>query len=147
MPNLHDTLDQTEWWYGQDGYPYRLTEMEQSHRINVVNFLLRRARNIYERHQWLEFRVMQNAPEEVFNEWMHQYERAVSSEPEEWLKRTPLMQALDKLIKDHDTVDGEVVSNEVVVTQPSDHTMSPTGRFRVNKPLRLQPIKPERFSD
>jgi hypothetical protein len=110
MPNFLDTLEQEEWWYGQDGYPYRISEMEQSHRINVLAFLRRRAKNLYDRHQWQEFRFMQDAPEEVFTEWM----RGISSDPVEWLNKMPLMQALERAVREHDTVDGEVVSHEIV---------------------------------
>lgn len=145
MPDIIKTLGQTVWWYGQDGFPYRIDQMEQSHRINVVNFLRRRAANLYERYQWRVFRVMQNAPEEVFNEWMRECERTIASDPVEWLNSTPLMKALEKAICDHDTIDGEVVSNEVVVVP--DTSMSPTGRFHVNRPPRMQCIKPARFSD
>lgn len=146
MPSLLDTLDQEEWWYGQDGYPYRLAEMEQSHRINVQAFLRRRAKNIYDRHQWHEFRIMESAPDDVFAEWMHESERMVDSDPVEWLNSTPFMQALDRAIRDHDTVEGEVVTNEVAVRPGT--SVSPTGRLRVQMP-RLQSVYPEheRFTD
>lgn len=119
MPSLLQTLEQTEYWYGQDGFPYRLTEMEQSHRINVLAFLRRRARNIYERHQWAELKVMETAPDDVFAGWEAENERRLNSDPVEWLNSMPLMQELERLVKAEDTIDGEVVTNEVATTQPS----------------------------
>lgn len=157
MPNIHETLMQDEMWYGQDGLPYHIDQMEQSHRINVVNFLLRRAASLYKQHQWYEFNIMESAPEDVFNEWLRDTMNTLNDKPEEWLQRTPLMKALDKAIKAHDTIDGEVVPNEEIVIHPDTSAFeqavstaktrfgSPTGRLeRLPGPISSQfPI--ERF--
>lgn len=114
MHDIYETLQQTEMWYGQDDYPYRIDEMEQSHRYNVQNFLRRRAKHLYERSLWREFRSMQGAPEDVFDAWMSENERTLTDKPDQWLERTPFMQALDKAIRDHGTIDGEVVDSHLV---------------------------------
>lgn len=152
MPSLHEVLDQEVMWYGQDGFPYKVAEMEQSHRINVQAFLRRRAKNIYLRHQWLEFHFMQDAPEDVFNAWMRENERTLNSDPEEWLNRTPFMQALERAIKNDNTVDGEIVTHEVVVRPGSRVDLgnaSVTGRLNTNRnrpprPHSFKPTGPER---
>jgi hypothetical protein len=43
VPKITDTLRQDEWWYGRDSFPYRITEMETSHVVNVLDWLRRRA--------------------------------------------------------------------------------------------------------
>jgi hypothetical protein len=158
MPDLLKTLDQEEWWYGQDGYPYKIAGMEQSHRVNVQAFLRRRAKNIYDRHQRREFRIMESAPDDVFNEWMTETERGINSDPVEWLDNTPFMRALGKAIKNANTIDGEVVTDEVAVRPNAEFVVvdkrttrhpSPTGRMVEDLPLRFHSVHPrhERFSD
>lgn len=103
MPSIIDTLEQTEMWYGQDGLPYKLTEMEQSHRVNVVNFLRRRAGQL-QYHSWrLELHYMRNAPDDVADAWG----RELPNSSEEWLENRPLMQELTRLIKLHDSIQPE----------------------------------------
>jgi hypothetical protein len=92
-------------WYGQDGFPYKIKEMEQSHRINVVNFLRRRAVQLYDRKTWREFKAMERAPEDVFNQWMAEREWAISQSPEQWLNEQPLIKALERAIKMHDCIE------------------------------------------
>lgn len=118
MPILLETLEQEEMWYGEDGFPYRIEDMEQSHRINVVNFLRRRAENIYLRHQWVEARMMANAPDDVQDAYDAEMRRTLNDKPEEWLMRRPLIQALQRAIARHNTIDGEVVDGRPVVYQP-----------------------------
>lgn len=105
MPDIFKTLEQETMWYGQDGYPYRIEDMEQSHRINVVNFLRRRAVHMYERKLWREFRQMEGAPEDVFDQWMTQNERSLPQGPEDWLNSTPLIRALERAIKVYDSIE------------------------------------------
>ncbi len=114
MHDIFETLEQKEMWYGQDDFPYRIDEMEQSHRINVQNFLRRRAAQLYRRRLWAEFKIMERAPEDVFDAWMAENEHSLESNPGEWLDNTPFMQALDKAIRDHGTIDGEVVDSHLV---------------------------------
>jgi hypothetical protein len=99
MPNLISILEQDEVWYGQDGFPYYIAEMGTSHIVNVLAFLRRRADNIYERKQWLEMRHMENAPEEVWNDWVRQNQNSIPSDPLEWLNNRPLMQRFEQELK------------------------------------------------
>lgn len=125
---LVEILEQEEMWYGQDGFPYRIEDMEQSHRINVVNFLKRRAQNIYLRHQWAEFMQMYHAPQDVFDSWMSANMYTINDDPEEWLMRRPLIQALQRAIAKHNTIDGEVVSeskNQVDIRTMAKHPAGP----------------------
>lgn len=114
MHDIFETLEQTEMWYGQDDYPYKLSEMEQSHRINVKNFLERRAQHLYGRGLWREFKMMERAPEDVFDAWMAENENALTGNPVDWLRNRPFMKALEQAIKNHNTIDGEVVDSHLV---------------------------------
>lgn len=109
MHDIFETLEQTEMWYGQDDYPYKLSEMEQSHRINVKNFLERRAQQLHSRGLWREFKMMERAPEDVFDAWMAENANSITGDPVDWLHSKPFMKALEQAIKNHDTIDGEVV--------------------------------------
>jgi hypothetical protein len=42
-------LEQTEMWYGEDGFPYKITEMETRHLENVIRFLARQSKNLFAR--------------------------------------------------------------------------------------------------
>jgi hypothetical protein len=105
MPSLFDTLEQDEMWYGQDGYPYVVDEMETSHIRNLIGFLQRRADNIYKRHQWHEARLMESAPDDVFDGWMAEQRRAIPSDPLEWLNRRPLMQKLERVLRLRESIE------------------------------------------
>jgi hypothetical protein len=104
MPGLLSTLEQTEMWYGQDGFPYKVDEMETSHLRNTIAFLQRRAHNLYERHKWHEHRMFANAPDEVYNEYMHEMSRSIESNPVEWLGQRPLIQKMIQLVKLRESV-------------------------------------------
>lgn len=107
--SIIDTLEQTEWWFGEDGYPHRLTEMEQKHRINVIRMLWRRAAQLYERSIWREEQMLINAPDEVLHHYEAQRARELPASPEEWLRSRPLFQELQRLIRRYDAIDAEVL--------------------------------------
>lgn len=128
MAILLETLEQEEMWYGEDGFPYHIEDMEQSHRINVVNFLKRRAQNIYLRHQYAEMCMISRAPDDVQMAYEAKMRRLLDDDPVEWLMRRPLMQALQRAISRHNTVDGEVVSeskNQVDIRAMAKHPAGP----------------------
>lgn len=104
MASVIGVLEQEEMWYGQDGYPYRLSEMEQSHRYNVLRFLRRRAEHLYDRKDWLEFKRMGNAPDDVFESFMRERERSIGCDPLEWLNSRPLVLALERHIRLHESI-------------------------------------------
>jgi hypothetical protein len=129
MHDIFETLQQTEMWYGQDDFPYRIDEMEQSHRYNVRNFLLRRAEHLYNRQVWREFRTMERAPEDVFDAWMAENEHSLPTSPALWLNNTPLMKALEQAIKNHGTIDGEVVDSHLVGEKELAHVGAALKRY------------------
>jgi hypothetical protein len=100
MPNIVNTLKQSEFWYAQDGMPYRLADMEPSHRHNVLAFLKRRATDLYAHMLW----QASDAVEEDLGAMI-----AITEDPEEWLSRTILVQELERLIRLDGSVDGEFI--------------------------------------
>lgn len=129
MHDIFETLEQTEMWYGQDDYPYKLDEMEQSHRYNVKNFLERRAEALHTRRLWREFKVMEGAPEDVFDAWMAENESKVMASPSAWLSNTPFMKALEQAIKNDGTIDGEVVDSHLVGEKELANVGKALGRY------------------
>lgn len=115
-PNLLDTLEQEEWWYGQDGFPYRVAEMESSHRVNVLNFLRRRADNLWARALWRERRELEDAPEDVMRSWERDAASQVAADPLEWLNSKPLVKSLRYwiLLQDSYDVDFEVADERAL---------------------------------
>lgn len=116
MPRIVETLRQTEWWYGEDGFPYRVDEMELTHLWNVVNWLTRRADQLRRQHYWAEFIAVNGIDEgcsEVsvrlaFREWLR-LQNEIESKPTDWLDRTPLVRALRRELLTRVTTDGDVV--------------------------------------
>lgn len=96
--SIIDVLEQDTRWLGQDGFPYLISEMEQSHRINVLRFLERRAEQLYRQKAFRdakdEARYLRDAPDEVWSAWEAQQDRALPQDPMEWLKSTPCVKAL-----------------------------------------------------
>jgi hypothetical protein len=86
--SIIDVLEQDQQWLGQDGFPYLISEMEQSHRINVLRFLERRAEQLYRRDE----RILAGAPDDVWGEYDRQ--RALPQDPMQWLISTPCVRAL-----------------------------------------------------
>lgn len=152
MHDIFETLQQTVMWYGQDDFPYRVDEMEQSHRYNVQNFLRRRAEHLRSRMLWRESRYMtEDTPPEVMAAWLRDNERMLMGSAEDWLNATPFMKALDKAIRDHGTIDGEVVDSHLVnekelagvgaaIARSTYRMKSVTGRLRPVSDPPLQGI-------
>jgi hypothetical protein len=90
--SIIDVLEQDTRWLGQDGFPYLISEMEQSHRINVLRFLERRAEQLYRQKAWRDERILAGAPDEVWSEYERQ--RALPQDPMRWLASTPCVRAL-----------------------------------------------------
>ena len=133
MHDIFETLEQTEMWYGQDDFPYKIAEMEQSHRINVKNFLERRAQQLHSRGLWREFKVMERAPEDVFDAWMAENENSITGDPVDWLHNKPFMKALEQAIKNHDTIDGEVVHDAGTITMADAKQSVRDGVYRMKR--------------
>lgn len=112
MPNIIETLQQTEMWYAQDGMPYRLVDMEPSHRFNVLGFLKRRAQNLVGHRNWQDLQSLFGAPDEVFDAWMHQIEEPA----DRWLARQPLVVELERLCRLDGSMEGEVVESKGELT-------------------------------
>jgi hypothetical protein len=95
MPHIIDTLEQTEYWYGQDGRPYLVEHMEQSHRVNVLNFLERRARNLMEHARWREQNAAaRSLSREDYEAYIDQCMATIDGNPVDWLDSKPFVQNL-----------------------------------------------------
>jgi hypothetical protein len=105
---LIDSLEQDEFWFGQDARPYRIKDMEQRHRLNVLAMLRRRAESLYDHKQWLDFGDLRNAPDEV----MDAYYAELPQDPLKWINSRPLVIAMEKAVRDYGTVDGEVIAED-----------------------------------
>lgn len=103
MPNIIDTLKQTEWWYVWDGMPVKLVDMEPEYRVNLLYFLQRRAKSLYDHFVW------QTTGEE------DEPAAALTEDAEAWLARAPLVLELARLIMLNGSVDGEVVEDHEVI--------------------------------
>lgn len=116
MPNIVETLGQTEWWYGADSYPYRLAEMPTSYLTNVLEWLRRRADQLRRQHYWDEFLEYHDLDDfEVgphtavaFHEWLR-HQNQLDGDAAAWLERTPLVRQLKRTLRKRGTVDGVVV--------------------------------------
>jgi len=116
MPKIIETLRQNEWWYGQDGFPYRLAEMDASHIWNVINFLGRRVSQLRMQHYWDEFLELNDICDdevgprthEAFHEWLRR-QNEIEGIPLDWLNATPLVRELRHQLALRATTDGDVV--------------------------------------
>lgn len=81
-------LDQRVWWASKYGRTQRLVDMHPNHRENLYKMLMRNARKLHTAEGW-RFAA---APDEIMEEFD-------ATPPEKWLKGTPLMKRLRKLIK------------------------------------------------
>lgn len=134
MPSIITTLEQEEFWYGQDGRPYFIYKnintmkrnellipvMEQSHRINVFHFLKHRAPMLQSHWVWHSTR---NVPDEVADSAMSE----ILDDPEEWLFRRPFMQALLRAIIREGSIDMELLE------LPSGFTVDSEGEVESQK--------------
>lgn len=117
MPKIIETLRQDEWWYGQDSFPHRITEMDTSHIINVLDWLRRRASALRLQHYWDEFLEYSDLDdsdvgpesEAQFIRWLGK-NPALESNPVDWLRATPLVETLWSELRRRDGIDGDVVS-------------------------------------
>lgn len=117
MPKIIETLRQDEWWYGQDGFPYRVREMPTSHIENVVEWLRRRANQLRLQHYWDEFLEYNDLNDEdigphtqrAFNEWLRHQNAIEADSATAWLDQTPLVRALCRVLRRRNTVNGDVV--------------------------------------
>lgn len=112
MWTIAKTLAQDVIWITQDGRRVLIIEMEQSHRQHTHAYLLRRAAEIHEHVRWLRVRAAVNGIRHLAE--TDQLEGAelhleIEMDPEKWIRATPFMIALEKAIRDHDAVDGDVV--------------------------------------
>jgi hypothetical protein len=113
MPHIIDTLEQTEYWYGQDGRPYVVAEMEQSHRVNVLAFLERRARSLMEHARWREqSMILRHAPDDVFDAYIDQCASSIEGNPEDWLDSKPFVQNLRAVIGRHGALEQDSLQIE-----------------------------------
>lgn len=88
-------LDQTEWWKTGDGSYIRVAEMEPRHRANTVRWLMRRAGALVDAMGIQDLPLLYGAPEEAVDAYMREDEERLN-DPEGWMSRTPLVQALRK---------------------------------------------------
>jgi len=98
MPSIVETLEQEKMWYGQDGRPYLIEEMELSHVVNTLAFLRRRAPDLQRHRAWWD----------ALNQHATQWQ-GLEDDPAVWLERRPLIKALKYELLLRGTVDGEVV--------------------------------------
>lgn len=106
MPRIIETLEQEEMWYGQDGLPYRIKEMELSHVVNVLAFLRRRADDLVRHEAWYQ---VNHAPLDEQRAILERWRHVIQDDTAAWLERRPLIKALKYELLLRDTVDGEVV--------------------------------------
>src|SRR4051812_16844680 len=106
MPSIVETLEQEEMWYGQDGLPYRVAEMETSHVVNVLAFLRRRRGDLLRHEVWYE---LSHAPLVEQRGILERWRTELSDDPAAWLERRPLVKALKYELLLRGTVDAEVV--------------------------------------
>lgn len=104
MPNIIDTLDQDEYWYGQDSYPHRVESMETSHIRNVIAFLIRRADMLQRQKEWREILDLSDAPDDVMHQWEAENRRALPEPAMVWLQRQPLIQRFLELLKRRESI-------------------------------------------
>lgn len=117
MPNITETLEQTERWYGQDSFPYRVNTMDTSHITNVLEWLSRRASQLRLQRYWNEFLEYSDIDdsevgpntEAAFIKWLGSGP-AIEEDASAWLARRPLVQALNRELRRRGTTDGDVIS-------------------------------------
>lgn len=117
MPRIIETLEQEELWYGQDGRPYRVVEMETSHVVNVLAFLRRRADDLVRHEAWYE---VNRAPLDEQRAILERWRGVIQDDPAAWLERRPLIKALKYELLLRTSDDGEVLEPraELPVSEP-----------------------------
>lgn len=117
MPSIIKTLEQGEMWYGEDGYPYHIEDMDQDHRWNVLRMLKRRARQLLKQKLFAELYGGSRYQTVAEIEADIKAKNLLLSDPQVWLSERPFVIALEKAIRNHGTIDGEVV--EVQEIEPA----------------------------
>lgn len=117
MPKIVETLRQDVWWYGQDSFPYRIAQMDTRHVVNVLDWLRRRASALHLQHHWDEFLEYSDlddhdagsVTEQAFVKWLAA-NSALEQNAVDWLRATPLVEALWDELRRRDGIDGYVVA-------------------------------------
>jgi hypothetical protein len=110
---MADLLDQDEYWITADQVRIPLEEMDDSHRRNVLNLLVRRAPYTMKMYYLKESQLMWDAPDDVFHQWSAEAMQEINDSPEQWIERRPLIKKLRQLVEHDGAVDGEVVLNMI----------------------------------
>lgn len=105
-PGILAILDQTEWWYGADGYPERVAELDDEHLANLIGFLYRRADALRRRLRWFEAYHSDESEDALRARWSRELDVGDASD---WLRATPLLRALEAEQRRRDALDCEVV--------------------------------------
>jgi hypothetical protein len=105
-PGVDALLEQTEWWFGADGYPYRVSNMDAEHIRNLLAFLERRAASLLRRRHWFEAYASGQSEAALLDRWSRELG---TSSPFDWLRQRPLVRALEAELRRRDSIDGEVV--------------------------------------
>ncbi len=104
--NVIETLEQEEWWFGRDGQPHRVAEMNQEYRLTLLAFLRRRADDLRRQRLWYELYGIDTAPS-TRARWVRELATRTALD---WLNDRPLVRALERAVARHDALDGEVVA-------------------------------------
>lgn len=85
LPSYDWLLHQDTWWYPHRRPALRIAEMDKPHRFNTARWLERKAQGLH----LAQGAMFGDAPDDVWAAWDNE-------DPVEWLRSTPLMQALRK---------------------------------------------------
>lgn len=105
-PGVDALLEQTERWFGTDGYPYLVATMETEHVRNLLAFLRRRAPGLLQRRHWFETYVSGFDEAQLLDRWSRELDAGSALD---WLNQRPLVRALEAELRRRDSVDGEVL--------------------------------------
>ena len=101
-------LMQETVWLTADGVYIPIEMMDQTHRRNTLAYLQRRA-------PYLKTYIDQVALRE---NRQPEARRFIGMDPLEWVNSTPFVRALEKAIRDHGALDGEVVDVTYESSEP-----------------------------
>lgn len=109
-PGVDALLDQTEWWFGSDSFPYRVTHMDTEHIRNLLAYLRRHANQYLTRRRYLDLDAFGAEDQEaLLARWSRELDGRSALD---WLNERPLLRALEAELRRRDSIDGEVVPNE-----------------------------------
>jgi hypothetical protein len=118
-PGLVPTLEQTTWWFGQDGRPYQVADMDVEHLRNLLAYLRRHASRLRDHRRWWESYHTTESEDALR---ARQSRELADRSDADWLRDRPLVRALEAELRRRDAVDAEVVDvSEVALpeTRPS----------------------------